>query len=500
MFVPIILDFENNGLKFILLKYLRFLDYSLKNNWSIITHEEFDRYELNFPNRKEYTKEMQNKYGYAIYDYVERNSIYQCFLPGSVFRSREMEFGSELDRALFYLNNRDYEFEKYIKQFLDNIRINCGEDIEGVLYFASCPLSLKQVCEELNIPMISYETGPIRTPNYRCNTSYFCMNGLYGTDEVSQRWEAFKHEVYENDIPIFSREELITMFISHKYLGYIDQIDREPKYAMGVAGGCALVVPYFAISKYTDHELIDDLFEIYSYGDVNIRLHPGDMYGATYRLNEVDKSSSPFPFLIDSKRIAAVGSNMLFEAMLWKRIACCKTNVMPATIMCSKNYREKIEKKDTELFVNFFIFSFLVPSELATDEEYMRWRLSNPSETAIFNRNLEYYMKAFSLNEIWILLNRKQRLEFLKMHRNYKPMDDDDFEKSIIRKKLNESHNTDVRLERIETKETLNENNDTDVYLRYLETKEWLDSVLNSTSWKITQPLRYVLDKLRGLR
>ena len=59
MFLPIMLDFENNGLKFMLLKYLRFFDYCMQNDWAIITHEEFEKYEINFPNRNEY-KDAKN--------------------------------------------------------------------------------------------------------------------------------------------------------------------------------------------------------------------------------------------------------------------------------------------------------------------------------------------------------------------------------------------------------------------------------------------------------
>ena len=72
MLIPIILDIENYGPKFMLLKYLCFLDKAFQNGWPIVTHEEFDKYELNFPGRNEYKKEMMIKYNYSLHSYEER--------------------------------------------------------------------------------------------------------------------------------------------------------------------------------------------------------------------------------------------------------------------------------------------------------------------------------------------------------------------------------------------------------------------------------------------
>lgn len=383
MFLPIILDFENNGLKFMLLKYLRFLDFCMEKNWAIITHEAFDKYELYFPNRNEYTPQMMQQYGYSLHSIEERSQLPQYFVPTVYYEKLELQKGSKLESALYLLNERDEELESIIDGFLQDILSNV-ETIEAILYFAACPLSLKILAEKYKIPMIAYETGPIRMPNYRCTTSYFCFNGLYDTNEITKRYQNFKNELTTANIPLFSREELLTMFLSYENLSYSSLIDKIPKYEIGIAGGCALVVPYFALNKYMDHELIDDIFDIYQPKDIIVRLHPGDMYTATYRLARYDTSKSPFGFLINSKRIAAVGSNLLFEAMLWKRIPCSRTKVMPASILCNADYTNDTEAEDVETFVNFFIFSFLVPNELAQNEDYIHFRLTTPSETEIF--------------------------------------------------------------------------------------------------------------------
>ncbi len=491
MFLPVILDFENNGLKFMLLKYLRFLDLSIQNDWAIITHEEFDKYEINFPNRSEYGAAMMKKYGYKLHDYEERCRIHQYFIPSSCYIDKEKTLGSKLDRALYFLDQRDRELEDCFKKYFDEILHTYDEPIEAVLYFASCPKSLKCVCDEYNIPMIAYETGPIREPNYRCNTSYFCRNGLYGVDEIYKRWEKFKNVVCKKNLPVLTREEIIAMFIAKEHIGFLEQIDREPEFQIGVACGCALVVPYFDLCKYTDHELLDDIFELYNYNEIFIRLHPGDMYTATYRLNVVDGAATPFPFLINSKRIAAVGSNMLLEAMLWKRIACCKTEVMPATMMCCKDYLSDIENDDTELFVNFFIFSFLVPMELACDTDYIRWRLENPSEDEIYLYHFDYYLESFGINKIWLQMRIGKRLEYLKMHRSYSGYTDEYFEKSVLKKIVSTSNLKNMDADFF--------SNVAAYYFKYIEAQQEIEDLKKSTSWRIMEPFRRMFDKLKGL-
>ncbi len=492
MFLPIVLDFENNGLKFMLLKYLRFFDLCRRNNWAIITHEEFEKYEINFPNRNEYKENMIKLYGYSLYSVEERQEVKQYFVKKEFYEKLHKEYGSELECALHLLNDSNEELKGIITNVIQDLRSQ-GENIEGILYFAACPVSVKEVASEYNIPLVAYETGPIRSPNYRCTTSYFCNEGLYNTGEIRQRFENFKEVMTE--LPTFSREEILTMFLNYENLGYVSLIDKTPKYEIGIAGGCALVVPYFAITKYMDHELIDDVLDIYNPKDIFVRLHPGDMYKATYRLPYYDVTPTPFPFLINSKRVAAVGSNLLFEAMLWKRIPCSMANVMPSNIMCNQDYISVKEKDDVEEFVNFFVFSFLVPFDLAYEEEYLRWRLSNPSEKEIYMFHLEYYMKKFGLTEEWLKQDSATRLTLLKLYRDFMPFSEEELkEKTIIANtalppcgESKEASKEHVQV--VQSQELLRQ---------YTETKAYLDNVLNSTSWKITYPLRKLLDILKG--
>lgn len=488
MFLPIVFDFENNGLKFMLLKYLRFLDLCYKNQWAIITHQEFEKYEINFPNRNEYKENMIKLYGYSLHSVEERKNIRQYFIKHDFYEKLIQEKGSKLECALDLLNSRNTHLEGILEEYMQDL-LNRGESIEGILYFAACPLSIKAVAQKYKIPLIAFETGPIRFPNYRCTTSYFCREGLYNTKEITIRYENFKEQI--NSIPIFTREEILTMFLNHENLGYIDLIDKTPKYEIGIAGGCALVVPYFAINKYMDHELIDDVLDIYPSQKILVRLHPGDMYKATYRLACYDATPTPFPFLLNAKRIAAVGSNLLFEAMLWKRIPCTKTKVMPASILCSNDYSWLKEHEEVEQFVNFFVFAFLVPGELAYNEEYLRWRLSNPSEKEIYLYHLAFYMEKFNLTEEWMKLPSKIRLYFLKLYRNTKAFSEEELkEKMII---ANTSGNEkDITKEIVRKEIEIVQNKE--LYENYIAAKEYLDNVLNSTSWKMTAPLRKLLD------
>lgn len=519
MFLPIILDIENYGPKFMLLKYLCFLDKAYQNGWSIVTHEEFDKYELNFPGRNEYKKEMMNKYGYSLYSYEERKKVKHYFVPAKFYKDLENEKGSKLEAMISLLNEENAYFEKIMRGIFCEI-LSTGEKIDAVLYYAACPYSLKKLCEELKIPMIAYETGPIRRDNYRCDLSYFCKEGVYTTKEIEERYRQFQIEYSKSkEILTFSREEILCMFLTHNNLGYLSQIDRVPKYEIGIAGSCALVVPFFAQNKYMDNELINDVFSAYNYKyhQVLIRFHPFDIYTATYRIGKVDGSASPFPFLIQSKRIAAVASNVLLEAMLWKRIPCSRTKIMPANLKCYNDYLADKEFEDVELFVNFFIFGFMVPMELAYDKEYISWRLTDPSEKEIYLYHLKFYLNKFALSQEWALLENEVRLKMLKMYRNYRPITSEELEKKLVFKNVqniigngnvqktgNPSNaRNGVHIENgksIEKDNTLLLEEYKKLKTEYVMTKEWLDNVLNSRFWKLTQPIRKILDKIKELK
>lgn len=515
MFLPVILDFENHGKKFMLLKYLRLFNECKKNSWPIITHEEYERYEVNFPNRNEYKEPMQEMYKYKLWDSEERKSVKQYFIPKSFTEKLEEKYGSKLETMLFLLNNRCEELEYYLENYIEDISNTFqdkNEKIEGILYFAACPLSVRYVAEKYGIPMISYEVGPIRTPQYRCMTSYFCRDGLYTTKEIQERFENFKQEVRKGkDIPIFSNEEILALFLEQKYLKYISIIDKTPKYDIGVAGGCSLVVPYFAIDKYMDYELINDVLDLYPPQNILFRLHPGDMYVSKYRLKYYDMTQNPFPFLLESKRVAAVGSNMLFEAMLWKRIPCCKTSVMPATFICNRDYKATDINEDTLLFINFYIFGFLVPYELACNEEYMRWRLQGQDEAEIYNSNVKYYIEKFGLSEEWLAKDSASRLNMLKIYRDAKKMDEDELENELrlgwlephyLREdggNSREAQSLNNSKGYAEIKEANSANAETveEWKFKYEMSQVYLNNVLNSSSWKMTAPIRKILDILR---
>lgn len=474
MILSMVLDFENNGLQFMLLKYLRFFDLCKKNNWVMISHEEFDMYEMNFPNRNEYKRFMKDRFHYETYTYEERKEVETYYLSKELFSKLTKEYGSQLGMQMHLLNERNTLLEEELFPILDQISRN--EKIDAVLCFAAAPQSVKEYVAKKNIPIIFFERGPIRESGYNIDTSYFSFNDFYGIEEIEYRYNKFIQEQKTEQRTMLSRKEILLMFLSDDNVKYVNAIDANPNYEIGVAGGVTLVVPYFAKNMYMDHELINDVIEQYDYqyNKILFRLHPGDVYTSTYRLNKTEKSSSPIPFIVNSKRIAAVGSNVLFEAMLWKRIAVSMTEVMPATLFASKDYKEEVEKEGTNAFVNFFVFCFLVPEELAYDEKYIIWRLSKPSENEIFDFHLNYYKEHFGLNDELFLEECDERLNILKAYR--------DVDDEMILPKL------DLQSARL----------DKATYEEYEMLKQWNKNILNSTSWKLTKFVRTVGDFLKG--
>ena len=94
----------------------------------------------------------------------------------------------------------------------------------------------------------------------------------------------------------------------------------------------------------------------------------------------------------------------------------------------------------------------------------------------------------------WLEKDSEIRLSLLRMYRNYTPFTEETFNSKLVIASTVPATNQPTTVVKNEVKVVKDE----ELYKEYLATKEYLDNVLNSTSWKITAPLRKFIDKLKG--
>ncbi len=96
-------------------------------------------------------------------------------------------------------------------------------------------------------------------------------------------------------------------------------------------------------------------------------------------------------FFLDCDTIVSLLSGGAIEAMLLDRKA---VTVLPSPAYFPSGHEiEGPGKCPDDKFLSFFVFGYLIPLELMLDTEYILWRLSDPSESEIYRRHLEFYFE-----------------------------------------------------------------------------------------------------------
>jgi hypothetical protein len=101
---------------------------------------------------------------------------------------------------------------------------------------------------------------------------------------------------------------------------------------------------------------------------------------------QVDNSSTSWEFVRSCEQILALNSSVAIEAMLADRPVAI-LGESPARFMAGKSLDHTRAASRREL--DFLLLNYFVPYRLLFDREYLAWRLSRPSESAI----REYHLR-----------------------------------------------------------------------------------------------------------
>ncbi|MCU6760821.1 Uncharacterised protein [uncultured Roseburia sp.] len=411
MYIPIIIDPCSFYESRYLWEYLKYLYHCYNNNWPIISTQYFINYRKNIIESNVYEKDFYSLHQYRLLSEEEENSVVRCSLSNDIFTNLERKLGSKLAVRLFLLENRYMPLEKEIKYLLRNLKKKFNQRIEGILNWNAHFVSIRYVAEKMGIPVITNEFC-LRFPEYR-PTAYFCYDEIYTSKEIKERYKNFVKQLPDCKFKLFSNKELLALFLAPEKLNLLDMYEISAKYEMGMAGCHPLIPTFFVKSKYTDLELLQDLRCVYPESDILFRMHPGDEpYRATYTAKNLDDSLSSSEFILKSNRIAAQGSNILLEAMLWGKKVYTH-DISPFTNWCETNYFN-LEGKNVPIeFLNFVLLAYLVPYELICDEKYLNWRKSRPSEIKLFMCHLKYYLQKDNIYLNLLDFGKKNRYKII---------------------------------------------------------------------------------------
>lgn len=397
--------------------YLKGADMVKKYGWPIIGQEIYVNSSLSdlikLGEHAAYDKEFVDKhFRYDIPKARELKKIPKYAIKQSVIEELAKNKGSYLDTYLSLLREPYEPLVDMLCGFIEDIKKKYSEPIEAFCVLCHNP-SLSAAAEKYNIPVLHLEMGCFREPVYM-KTAFMDLQSLHGGNTTEVRYARFTKEM-KNDKHLLSEKELLALMLRPENMKQLNKYGCLPKKKCGAALGYTIVELFLAQSGFLDSELLFRIAKKYGADNMLIRSHPSDPYRAKYpqygKCYDVSGNST-IDFILSCEEIFSIGSNVGIEAMFWGRRA--HTIVKSPSYYGSAHTVEEKAPPVDPLYLNFFALNYLIPFEFMMDPEYIRWRLTDPSEKEIFEKHLSVHLANKKLNMSIMDKPHAKRLEALK--------------------------------------------------------------------------------------
>ncbi len=333
-------------------------------------------------------------------------------IPDVLIERLIKEKGSVGDAFCYLLTNTYQPLVGLLEGYIEDIRRKYNCEINGFLTLMHNP-SLQAAADKYGIPVLHIEQGAFREPVY-IKTAYLDTENTFGGNTLERRWNRFQEEYRARKFPTLTKREILAVLLEKDRLSYLDILDTPPTKKLGIVLGYATYEQFSCYTHLTDAEVIYKALKRFDRKDIVIRKHPGDPYGATYPAYGdmmEKKRTSAFEFILSCENIVTMLSGMGIEAMLLGRNAY--TLLKCPSWYASAHSLDEDPKCADELFLNFFVFCYLIPYEFFVDVGYLDWRLTDPSEREIFDRHLEFYFRKKGIPSELLLQPGSDRLQLM---------------------------------------------------------------------------------------
>jgi len=340
-----------------------------------------------------YDKTTADRFEYDLPKTGDLSRIRKYHIPDRLTDQIIKEKGCISNAYAFLLSQPYQPLMDMLEAYIQDIRKHYSEPIEAFAVLQHSP-SLSMAAARHGIPVIHQELGPLRWFDY-ITTDFWDLNDLYGGNTIAERYQKFCNEIRSERVPVFTGKELLSIFLLKDRLSVLDRVHAPiPNQKIGIALGNVMDPINSSRTRFNDLELLYRMEKKYGAEHLLLRKHPGDPYGAQYPRYSAcmqEQGKSPIDFILDSKVVASIGSNVAMEAMFYGRKAYVFAQ-SPSYYAAANRFDEEPACAD-DVYLSFFALGYLIPHEMMTDTEYIRWRLSNPSEIEIYSRHLNFYLE-----------------------------------------------------------------------------------------------------------
>lgn len=390
--------------------YLKCLLHCKQNGWILITHEYMKTHidEL----QKEITPSLFSSWEMQPFTYEDVKDVEQYFIPDAVFEEMEKSYGSRSE-MLFAINNKDdIKLHHCLDAIVNDIKKkHADEKVEGVFNALESFENIRLMTKSLNAPLINYSFSAIRMPHgYRQTLYHANKEQLWNSPECETRWKAFESEG-SSALPVFTNRELIAILGKTHTLPLIQLMNSQPKYEIGICCECNSLLPQvFSQNKYTDDDIFYECKKLYSKDKIKVRSH--SLHLDDIQVDRTVVHNDPASYILSCKRLTAVQSQIILKVLLWNRVAVMKKDTLAFSFLCNKEY-DSLSKANLAA-LNYYIIGYLIPSDLMYSDEYWKWRMTNPTETEIYQRHLDFLLNTLAIDKDKVLsLEGKERFKYL---------------------------------------------------------------------------------------
>jgi DNA-binding HxlR family transcriptional regulator len=441
------------------------------------------------------------------WEHKDQNQAYYDYVVPTAARVREYEihliapeiFG-EIDTdggrvaALKHLLTERFEpLESQLSAIIAEIMQR--RKVEAILAWGNTP-SVKQVAARYGLPVIHNEVGALRHPHY-ISTAYVDFSGVNANTECERRYAAFRRESADRCIPALTREALLQAVRSTPPL---PQENSQATFAVGVAKQVTLDSNIIAYAEGWDaQKLIAHAIDRFGAENILERKHPqepGDDRGNA-KLAQ-DTSATSVEFLAKCEQVLTINSSVGFEAMLHgKRATILGEN--PFRFIARMPPDAELDRR-TALY--FATFGYHAPYKMIYSADYLRWRLSHPSETEIVQYHLGYWLTEKSrrlveslVEHARVAINERQWQEKQRQVESQQAQLESASQHWKAAYQALESQQSQLKTayQALESQQSQLES----AHQHWMATYQ---AIVNSRSWRVTAPGRRLGERLRRLK
>lgn len=332
--------------------------------------------------RWEMSAEAQAALGYRVPVPTELDALRVEFVPDDWIATMRTRFRADaVGPWRHFLLERDTRLEDWVASALRRQQQVLGEAFEAVVVWNNC-LALRSAVADLGLPLLHWELGPLRSPQFR-STVYLDMQGVNGGTQSEPRLRAAVQTGELMELPQLDRAQLAELFCA------TPPGDAAPDFEIGVPLQVDDDSNLVAYSNGHDNSslLAQALSQCSDPARLLVRNHPSRQLPVPDGGFAIDESAGSVAFIQRCVKILTINSGVGAEALvLGKRVDVLGDSPYAHIARMSPGSVEWLQG------LRFFLLCYLVPWSLLFDPDYIRWRLSGPSEGAIAARHFAAYL------------------------------------------------------------------------------------------------------------